>query len=154
MISGLALCAEVVSSRPICVNIAATLGQNPKRSIEKLGPPQQIKHALVPNPHLPGVSDTDVVLEYPRGMLVFRYLKVSGRYVLLMAEVSRDLFSIELRERIPKTVSALLNKWGQPDEQTDEQVRYYCTFEMLEWVGFDIDAQGQVSALSYVGYVD
>lgn len=144
---------DAVSHSPLCTNITSAIGMYPKESVIRLGTPERSQEIEVENLYVPGAQDFDTVLHYQNGSVVFRYSSYSDRYVLVSAALSLQRFNDDLRRLVPGGIEALVEKWGGPDEQTSEHARYYCTFELLEWVDFKLDAD-KIIGLSYSGYVD
>lgn len=145
---------EPVSPSPLCTNITSAIGMHPKESLMRFGAPERYQEIEVENLQVPDTQDFDAVLHYQNGSVVFRYFSYSEQYVLASAALSVQQFNNDdLGRLVPGDIETLVKKWGGPDEQTRRHARYYCTFELLEWVDFKLDAD-KIIGLSYSGYVD
>lgn len=144
---------DIIGLGELCRKVIGAIGGNPEETISRLGQPKSVRIDAVSNPHLSDGQDKEIVLEYPDGEVLFRYLSHSDEYVLLTAMLPIQLFSQELRANFPDSVESIIKRWGEPDEEDENSIRYYCSFEKLQWVDVQLE-EDQVTGISYKGYVD
>jgi hypothetical protein len=145
--------AEVVSRRALCEKVLAAVGASPQETVQRIGKPRAQKTVRVENPHLPEAHDTLTTLTYPGGHVLFAYLDYPDRYVLLEATLPVQQLSTELRGVVPETFDEVLVRWGAPDDQSVNRLRYHCSAEGLEWIDLGWKA-GRITEFSFTGYID
>ncbi len=150
---GSAWAAEVVSRSSLCEKVLAAVGTSPQETTQRLGKPRSRKTVRAENPHLPEAEDTLTTLTYPGGRVLFAYLAYPNRYVLLEATLPVQQFNAELRAIVPMTFEEVLARWGAPDDQSVNQLRYHCSVEGLEWIDVWWQA-GRITEFSFTGYTD
>lgn len=144
---------DIVGHGELCRKVTDAIGGTPEETINRLGQPESVREDAVNIPHLTDAQDTEVELEYPNGIVLFHYLGRTDKYLLLTAALPIQLFSKGFRANFPDSVEKVAERWGEPDEHTRKYVRYYCTFEGVQWVDIQFN-EGRVSGIAYTGYVD
>jgi len=145
--------AEVMPRGSLCEKVLAAVGASPQETIQRLGKPRSRKMVRAENPHLPEAEDTLTTLTYPGGRVLFAYLDYPDRYVLLEATLPVQQFNAELRGIVPETFEEVLARWGAPDDQSVNRLRYHCSAEGLEWIDLQWKA-GRITEFSFTGYID
>ena len=144
---------DVVEPSPFCLNVVNAIGNTPDKTVKIFGEPASKKITEIENTHNKNITDKEIYLKYEEGFINYRYLSVTNEYLLLSAKLPSTSFTPKLSILLPSTRKDFYSKIGKPNEENKSQIRYYCTFESVEWVEIYFEKSNNIG-FSYVGYID
>lgn len=144
---------DIVEPSPFCLNVVNAIGKTPDKTVKIFGEPTSKKITGIQNTHDKNITDKEVSLKYKNGIINYRYLSVTNEYLLLNANFPSTLFTPKLSVLLPSTRKDFYRKIGKPNEENKSKIRYYCTFESVEWVEVYFE-KSSIIGFSYVGYMD
>lgn len=90
----------------------------------RLGPPDSVSRAMVPNRHVPGVMDTIYTLHYPELVARIHHPGGGGDLMSMVQVASNRHLRFPI---LGLSVDRIDSAFGRPDEASDSSLVYYCT---------------------------